>query len=294
MWQPTMAADAVTGFAPAKINLTLHVTGKRPDGYHLLESLVVFAQDVGDQISVTPSADLTLVVDGPMADNVPTDGSNLVLHAAQRLRDLRGVSDGAAIHLTKHLPHGAGIGGGSADAAAALGALATLWDVPVLTGAEALPLGADLPVCLAGPTPQIMSGIGDQVVPAPALPPAWLVLVNPGVHVPTGDVFDLLSQMSGTDGPAMESLPDPLDMDDFAMWLLEQRNDLAQPAAEFAPEIARILSEFWANEDYVDADMSGSGSTCWGLFESPQDAENAAAALRAELPNYWVQVTAIS
>ncbi len=289
-----MAAEVIRAFAPAKINLTLHITGKRDDGYHLLESLVVFARDVGDHMTFAPASDLSLTVTGPLGDGVPTDGQNLILKAAELLRSLRDVTTGAAITLDKHLPHGGGIGGGSSDAATTLKSLAQLWNVAPLTSAEALTLGADLPVCLCAPAPTLMSGIGEILQTAPALPHMWLVLVNPNIHIATGDIFDLLSEAFGTDNPPMDALPDPMDIDSYAIWQLEQRNDLTRPAAEIAPEIVRIMSEFWAIDDYVDCDMSGSGSTCWGLFETQQDAENAAKTLRQEFPDYWIKTTAIS
>ncbi|WP_372834971.1 4-(cytidine 5'-diphospho)-2-C-methyl-D-erythritol kinase, partial [Puniceibacterium confluentis] len=164
-------------FAPAKVNLTLHVTGRRADGYHLLDSLVVFA-DIGDTVSVEASDRLSLAVDGPMAVGVPVDDSNLVLRAARFLNPERG----AAILLTKHLPAASGIGGGSSDAAATLRALSELWGVPVPR--DVLALGADLPVCMA-PGAQRLAGVGDVLTPVPGLPDCDILLVKPGVSVAT-------------------------------------------------------------------------------------------------------------
>lgn len=281
-------------FAPAKINLALHVTGKREDGYHLLDSLVVFARDIGDKIEATTASDLTLAVTGPLSEGVPTDDSNLVMRAGRLLQGLRGVTSGAALTLEKHLPHGAGIGGGSSDAAAALKALADLWNVTPLTTTEALTLGADLPVCMTAPMPTRMSGIGEVLSPTANLPQLWLVLVNPGIHVDTGDIFTMLSEAYDTNSPALDPLPNALDTDSFALWLLEQQNDLTKCAAEIAPEIARIITTFWSTVDNIDSDMSGSGSTCWGLYESEADAQNAAAEMQQEFPDYWIRVSAIS
>lgn len=278
--------------APAKINLALHVTGRRGDGFHLLDSLVVFA-DIGDDLSVSPSTDLTLSVAGPFAKGVPEDGQNLVMRAANLLRDLRGVTAGAEIHLVKNLPHGAGLGGGSADAAAALHALAALWDITPLSSDEALVLGADIPVCMAAPLPCLMSGIGEVVRPTPPLPPLYLVLVNPSVIIPTPEVFKMLGESIGHDNPPLDVMRDVGDFHGFAMWLLEQHNHLTQCSAEIAPEINQILGAFWGMDTCEDCDMSGSGSTCWGLFETAELAAAAAAELALEFPDWWVVATEV-
>ena len=185
------ASDGAVLDAPAKINLYLHVTGRRPDGYHLLESLVAFT-GTGDRLSAAPSEALTLSVSGPFAGALEDDDAdNLVLRAAHALRDASGTHAGAALHLKKNLPVASGIGGGSADAAAALRLLRHLWEIPadgVDLAALAAGLGADVPVCLAG-TPCVMTGIGDELAPQPPLPPCGVVLVNAGEAVPTPDVF---------------------------------------------------------------------------------------------------------
>lgn len=276
----------IEAFAPAKVNLTLHVTGKRADGYHTLESLVVFA-GIGDRLTMTPAPDLSLNVTGPMAAGVPGDGTNLVLRAAQMLRDLRGVVTGADIVLDKHLPNGGGIGGGSSDAAAAIRGLAQLWDVAPLSGAETLRLGADIPVCLQAPQPMTMSGIGEVLTPA-IVPGGWLVLANPGVHVPTGAVFSRLASGYGAQNAPMSARVG----EDFAPWLAEQRNDLAAPAIDIAPQIGEVLAAL-RGVGPIGADMSGSGSTCWALFADQDRAEGAAQALRAARPDWWVRAAAI-
>ena len=185
-----VAETSIVDAAPAKINLYLHVTGKRTDGYHLLDSLVVLA-DVGDQITATPSDILTLDYTGPFAKVLPPAKSNLVLHAAERLKDAFDVSAGAALKLNKALPVASGIGGGSADAAATLRALCALWDLDVLhpkVADLALSLGADVPVCLQGQS-AIMRGIGEDIRPIDHLPTLNLILINPGVEVSTPAVF---------------------------------------------------------------------------------------------------------
>ena len=182
-----MATDAVSEAASAKLNLCLHVTGRRGDGYHLLDSLVVFA-DVADRVSAAPGQGLSLRVTGPEGAGLGSEPDNLVLRAARSM----GVTD-AALLLEKHLPVAAGIGGGSADAAAALRALARWTGRPLPSDAEVLRLGADVPVCLSG-RPARMTGIGEGLTPLPPLPALWVVLVNPRVAVPTPQVFAALTR----------------------------------------------------------------------------------------------------
>ncbi len=281
-------------FAPAKINLTLHVTGRRTDGYHLLDSLVVFARHVGDVIHVEPAHRLELTVEGPFRDNVPTDETNLVVRAARLLQSLRTVQRGARLRLEKNLPHGAGIGGGSADAAAALKALAVLWDVPPPTPAETLPLGADVPACMAGPAPLRMRGIGERLDPVPALPPLWLILVNPGRHVSTPRVFSLFDSTHGADALGMEDLRAGWDFETFHAWLSSQGNDLMACATEEVAEIGNVLDALRSSPGCRTANMSGSGSTCWGLFKTAAVAQMTADKLAKDHPQWWVRATAIN
>ncbi len=245
--------------------------------------------DVGDRVSAIPANDLSLTVAGPFANGVPVDGSNLVLKAANRLRDARGVSVGARLHLDKHLPHGGGIGGGSSDAAAAIRVLADLWGVAPLTAEEALPLGADIPVCLAAPQPMFMRGIGDILAPADGVPAGWLVLVNPGVAVPTQDVFKLHDFLYPVDNPPLEEFWFDKDIEDFETWLLGQRNDLTKVAREtqIAPVIGDVLKALQGHTSI--AEMSGSGSTCWAWFRTQDAAETAAADVSRQHPEWWVQ-----
>lgn len=276
----------IKGTAPAKINLTLHVTGQRTDGYHQLDSLVVFA-GVFDQITATTASELSLRVSGPFRDGVPTDNSNLVMRAAQTLRDMRGVTAGAKLHLDKNLPHAAGIGSGSSDAAITLAMLAQLWDVPPLDpkSAEVTALGADVPVCLQAPDPTRMMGIGDILIPAPRLPDCALVLVNPRVTVPTGQVFDDLNSKRN---PSMATLPKGLDFDGFAAWLTGQRNDLEPPARAVAPAVDRVLAKLNALPLVAHAGMSGSGATCYGLVRNMADAAQVARVLQVTEMGWWV------
>ena len=208
---PADPGAAASRMAWAKVNLTLHCTGQRADGYHLLDSLVVRA-GVGDRLCVAAADDLTLTVSGPRAEGVPTDVRNLVLRAAEMLD--AGAGRGAALHLEKHLPAAAGIGGGSADAAAALELLAAHWGVPLPI--DTAQLGADVPVCLTR-GPQRMQGVGEILTPLSALPPCHMVLANPGVDVPTPAVFSALSDKNQS--PMPEVIPSFTGFSDFIDFL---------------------------------------------------------------------------
>ena len=271
----------ISEFAPAKINLTLHVTGRRADGYHLLDSLVVFA-DVGDRVSVAAADDLRLTITGPQAAALPVAADNLVLRAAALL----GPGRGAAITLDKVLPVASGIGGGSADAAATLRALAALWGLARPDPAAVLRLGADVPVCLAGRAVR-MAGVGEALTPLAApLPPAWLVLANPGVAVPTPAVFRALARHDNA--PMPRDLPPMRSAADLAGFLRTARNDLETPAIQVAPAIAHTMAALSALPGCLMARMSGSGATCFGLFGDPRAASAAAARLQDSAPGWWV------
>jgi 4-diphosphocytidyl-2-C-methyl-D-erythritol kinase len=267
-------------FAPAKINLTLHVTGQRDDGYHLLDSLVVFA-DMGDRVRVAAADALSLRLTGPQAGAVPAGGDNLVLRAA-RLLDAR---RGAAITLHKELPVASGIGGGSSDAAACLRALSALWGVPLPPDGQTMMLGADLPVCLAARGVR-MAGVGETLAPVD-VPPLHLVLVNPGVALSTPQVFAALA--AKTNRPMPDVLPQWRDTRDLANWLGAQRNDLELPARALAPAIGVVLNRISATPDCLLARMSGSGATCFGLYDNRAAADLAAQAISERHPDWWVR-----
>ncbi|PKQ12722.1 MAG: 4-(cytidine 5'-diphospho)-2-C-methyl-D-erythritol kinase [Alphaproteobacteria bacterium HGW-Alphaproteobacteria-1] len=271
----------VTELAPAKVNLTLHVTGRRKDGYHLLDSLVAFA-DIGDRLTVALAPVPSLRVTGPRAAGVPEGPENLVLRAAA----LMGVS--AAITLEKHLPAAAGIGGGSSDAAATLRALARLSGRPV---PDALALGADVPVCLIGRAAR-MRGIGEDVTSATGLPALKAVLVNPGLPVATPAVF---ARLDRRDNPAMPAtLPHWPDAAACIRWLATQRNELEAPAAALCPEIGAVLDRLRESDGCALARMSGSGATCFGLYLDAVTAAAAAAQIAAQYPGWWVRATRLS
>lgn len=277
---------AITVQAPAKVNLYLHVTGKRADGYHLLDSLVVFA-GVGDTLTLAPAPDLRLTVAGPTAAALAGDDDNIVLRAARLLADRAGIAAGAHITLTKRLPVAAGIGGGSADAAATLHGLMRLWNVALAEDdlhALGLSLGADVPVCLAG-RPTTMTGVGECLTAAPPLPSAWLVLVNPRRPLSTPAVFKART------GPftAAHPLTDPpADAHALARALALRGNDLTQAARRLEPVVGDMLAMLAAQPGCLLARMSGSGATCFGLFADEPAAHTAAATLTTAHPAWWV------
>ncbi len=272
---------ATEAFAPAKINLTLHVTGQRADGYHLLDSIVAFA-DAGDRITAASAHRLTLTVTGPYADSLPTGPDNLVLRAAGLFQSPKG----AALTLDKQLPVASGIGGGSADAAATLRALASLWGLPLPAAPEVLKLGSDVPACLDGRALR-MTGVGEGLHPlAHGLPAAALVLVNPGVALSTPAVFAALQRRDHAPMPRI--LPRLRDVAELAAFLGMMRNDLEAPAQRLAPVIAQAKAALSAQPGCRIARMSGSGATCFGLFADPLAASAAASTIRASQTGWWV------
>ena len=268
----------VERFAPAKINLTLHVTGQRDDGYHMLDSLVVFA-DVGDAVRVTLADSPALRVDGPMAAGVPADGDNLVMKAARMM----GVP--AEIALTKRLPNAAGLGGGSSDAAATLLALRDLTGRALPEMADLLRLGADVPACLHHHAVR-MRGVGEDLAPVSGLPRLHAVLVNPGLPVMTPQVFAALS--SRNNPPMPDTLPAFADAASFIEWLSRMRNDLEAPATDAHPLINQVFDTLKVTPGCLLARMSGSGGTCFGLYGDAETAASAAGRLRQSNPGWWV------
>lgn len=273
----------ITCDAFAKVNLYLHVCAKRPDGYHELDSLVVFAQ-TGDRIEVTAASDLSLSITGPLAGSLENEPDNLVLQAARKLQNLCGVKEGAHIVLDKHLPVAAGIGGGSGDAAATIKALCQLWDVsPSKSDLEslALSLGADVPICLAGHAAHV-GGIGEDIS-SRKIPECWMVLVNPGVGVSTPSVF---KARRGAFKPA-SPIADQFQFEGFIGALKERSNDLMEPAISIAPIIETVLNKLETQKGSALSRMSGSGATCFALFEEKIDAENAKKAIKNAQPDWW-------
>jgi 4-diphosphocytidyl-2-C-methyl-D-erythritol kinase len=271
--------------APAKLNLYLHVVGRRDDGYHLLDSLAGFA-DIGDRVYAEPAASLSLKIEGPFAgDLADNDHRNLVWRAAEKLAALLGREAAAAITLEKNLPIASGIGGGSSDAAATLKALCDLWQATPNVqdlAALALSLGADVPVCLAERA-SYFGGTGEIIDAAPVLPRAGLVLVNPGIALPTISVF---KARTGAFSPPSRFTAAPADAKALAALLAQRHNDLTDAALGLVPEIGSVLKHIDAQNALL-ARMSGSGATCFGLFESQTAAEAAAAKIRSEAPPRW-------
>jgi len=270
--------DSLTEAAPAKVNLYLHVTGRRADGYHLLDSLVVFA-GAGDMLKGASSDALSLSVEGPFAAGLSGEPDNLVLRAARALAAEAGIPARAQLILHKNLPVASGIGGGSADAAAALRLLGRLWNLrlaPEALARLAVALGADVPVCLTGRATR-MSGIGEQLAAAPRLPKCGILLVSPGVAVATADVFRARRGEWSSPAQLAISWPDTASMVDN---LRPLRNDLEPPAVARQPVIGRVLSVLATTPGCRLARMSGSGATCFGLFDTDTDAAHAATEIR--------------
>ena len=278
--------------APAKINLTLHIHGRRADGYHDLESLVTFA-DLGDALTLVPGDEQVLTVGGPTAQISGPTRENLVLRAAQALAArIPGLKSGA-FDLSKQLPVAAGIGGGSADAAAALRLLArlnglTMNDIRVLDAARTV--GADVPVCLESQT-RIMKGAGERLGPVLRLPKLPAVLVNPGVPVATAEVFGKLALNPGDklDLPPHFNLTSAVDAGTLLALLAGSRNDLQDAAISVAPVIADVIADLGRQPGCALARMSGSGATCFGVFQSMGAAFDAVRALRKSHSNWWIQ-----
>ena len=273
-------AEILSEAAPAKVNLTLHVTGQRRDGYHLLQSLVVFPE-IADRLEACKSDMLSLEITGPFAKGLNAGPDNLIMRAAKLIAPGRG----AAITLEKNLPVAAGIGGGSADAAAALRLLSRLWDLPLPAPADTLTLGADVPVCLAS-GPVLMQGVGEQLTPVQALPRCGIILINPRAALGTPAVFNGLKCKMNS-----EMTPIPPSMNDVTQlteWLARQRNDLQDPAIEMVPEIATVLGALSQSDKCMLARMSGSGATCFGLYASKENAEDACFELMKHYPDWWI------
>ena len=251
---------------------------------------MVFA-GAGDTLEVRPADGLSLTVAGPFAEGVPQGPENLVLRAADLLRAARGVRAGAAISLDKHLPHGGGVGGGSSDAASAIGLLARLWMARPLTAEEALPLGADVPVCLHAPAPARMAGIGERVDPVPALPAAALVLVSPGLRTPTPEVFAARAAAGAGFSDPLEPPPSWTGPEALAAFARSGGNDLTGAALRVAPGIGDVLRALERTPGLLASGMSGSGSVCWGLAPDLGAAQRAAAGLGR--PGWWVRAAPI-
>ena len=275
--------------APAKVNLCLHITGQQDDGYHLIDSLVSFGAAY-DELDIFRGDTLSLTVEGPEKAGVPSDGSNLVLMAA----DLLAQGRGATFTLVKNLPAASGIGGGSADAAAAFRGGLLHWGETKFTQKDQLELfelyekladiGADIPMCLAS-RPLRARGIGQDITPIDDLPDLPVILVNPRIPVSTPSIFENLK--SRNNPPLPEDLPEWSRVVDFCAWLEGTRNDLQTPAISLHPEIGAVLDKLPTLNGALFSRMSGSGATCFAIFENDADATDAMEKMKRDQPGWW-------
>lgn len=284
----------LTLFAPAKINFHLHVTGRREDGYHFLDSLIAFT-DLGDTLTIVPADRFSLTLTGPFAQALAGEPpeTNLVWRAAHALAAELGRPPAVAITLEKNIPAGAGLGGGSADAAAAVKGLLRYWQAglaPAALAALLSGLGSDVSVCHAGQT-AIVRGTGDIVLPAPALPPMGLVLVFPGAPCSTAAMYAKL----GAPYSGAAALPASFgDLDRFIELMKGCGNDFHAPAIEAVPEIGAALECIGALDDVLLARMSGSGAACFGVCRSVAAARRAAEIISSARPRWWVRPCGLS
>jgi 4-diphosphocytidyl-2-C-methyl-D-erythritol kinase len=289
---PRSRSQPRTALAPAKVNLTLEIRGRRPDGYHELVSLVLFA-DVGDELSLAPAEGWSFAVDGPFSTAI--EGGNLAERAARDFAEHFGIELRLACRLTKALPVAAGLGGGSSDAAAMLRLLQSHFGVPGDVGALlplATRLGADVPCCLLG-RGALMTGIGERLTALPPAPPLPAILVNPMRPLATSDVFGALQ--AGPLDPAFESqvqpaLPAP---DALLAYACERSNDLEPPAIALMPAIGELLAALRDLPGARLARLSGSGPTCFALFGTSAEAKAAAQTMRRHHPEWWVRTVTL-
>lgn len=273
-----------TEFAPAKINLALHVLGRRMDGYHELDSVVAFA-DVGDELTFAPSDVTTLSVDGAFSSEVPATSGNLVLKAYAALKQ-HGNIPAVTMHLKKNLPAASGMGGGSADAAAALRALIRMFDLRIESGTLrniALSLGADVPVCLHGKACR-MQGVGEIITPLERLPAPAILLVNPRQPCGTAKVFRTMALKPGDVAGSVLNLSEP------AAW----RNDMENAALQVLPVIGDVLTSLRTLPNAQAVRMSGSGATCFALFDTRAMANEAASQFRVQQPHWWAAAAGLN
>jgi 4-diphosphocytidyl-2-C-methyl-D-erythritol kinase len=275
--------------APAKLNLFLNVTGRRGDGYHLLDSLFAFV-GLADTLDIEPAEVLSLRIVGPMAEGLEANEGNLVLKATRLLASTAGVEPRGALTLTKRIPVAAGLGGGSADAAAALRGLSRSWglDWPAARlEALAATLGADVPACVQS-RPIVATGVGDILSPTPVMPPCGVLLVNPRIATPTLAVFKAFAKANPAIAPRdLPAMPNDLSVDALAELVTKRGNDLATPAITITPEITTTLAALEMLPGRLAHGLSGSGATCFALFADTAATEAADEALAARHPGWW-------
>ena len=275
--------------ASAKVNLCLQIVGQKSNGFHLLDSIVGFTE-FGDHLSFKKSDKLELTVKGAFSDQIPVDRSNLILKAAELVRTLNNIKTGAHIILTKNLPPSAGLGGGSSDAAATIRGLSRMWGTDLPEIHDLMKIGSDLPVCINQKT-QHMKGFGDVFNVVNTFPNLPILLVNPLKKVSTQTVFRKLENKKNSPLSKYEKLFQT--KKDWINWLLLQRNDLMEPAVSIEPVISEVL-QFISNQISVEkVSMSGSGATCFGVFENKHDCDLAMKKVRRERPEWWSVSTEI-
>lgn len=278
-------------FAPAKVNLYLHITGKRADGYHCLESLIAFT-DVCDVLQLSIAKAISLQLTGPTATGLPEGDDNIVMKAARALAaHAKRDGLGAHIRLEKNIPSGAGLGGGSADAAAVLRGLNDLWALnlsPDVLARLGLSLGADVPVCLVGGAAHVL-GIGEKIEKTTAMPKLPVVLVNCGRSLATEKVYQNYDRVFSRSMPLQYSF----DQAELLSYLKDKKNDLQVSATGFVPEIQTVLEVLEQQAGCVFSRMSGSGVTCFGVFKSIGAAKQAAGRLQADYPHWWVRASTL-
>ncbi|MEJ1118294.1 4-(cytidine 5'-diphospho)-2-C-methyl-D-erythritol kinase [Phyllobacterium sp. CCNWLW109] len=281
--------QAISMIAPAKINLALHITGQRNDGYHLLDTLVVFA-GYGDRISIARSSADSFRITGPYGHSLPADASNLVLKARDRLRaEFPDQAFPVSIELEKHLPIASGVGGGSSDAASTLKALVSLWNInidPVDLNNIGLAMGADLPMCLHG-RPLIARGIGEELEAVTAIPRLPMVLVNNGAAVSTPQVFGALKKRNN---PGLPNLPRFGSVNDVCAYLEQTDNHLYAATVELLPIIGDTMDALYSTSPRL-ARMSGSGATCFAIYDTDEAASAAASLISNAYPLWFVVKT---
>jgi len=284
-------------FAPAKLNLTLRVGPPRMDGRHPLDSLVCFTHSLGDHLSVEAGPDLQLEISGPFGKGLSAGPDNLVCRAAKILADVAALPARANIRLVKNLPIASGIGGGSADAAVAMHALNSFWELnlslPDLLALGAQ-LGADVPACLTG-QPVHMTGTGETLSPVGPLAAMGVVLVNPGVACPTGPVYRMYDALGAGCALEVQRVPDVSDRESLLAYLLEVPNDLEQAAISLVPEIAEAMEHLAASPYVRFVRMSGSGATCFALYDDESTAQAGKNFVLKGLANrgFWVEADRI-
>lgn len=274
--------------APAKVNLSLHITGKRADGYHLLDSMVVFTE-FGDQLEITESETFSLTCSGDYGDLIASNNDNLVMKAARGMQQLDGKKSGLKVQLRKLIPVSAGLGGGSADAAAVIRFLCAQWNIDIDSSYVkelALSLGADVPVCLSH-NPQQMAGIGEMITHLPIMPSLNLLLVNPKVALATADVFTAYQHQNRPTPQAWNG------KEDLISYLRSCRNDLQPAAMSICPVVQEVLSVLSSLPQCLLARMSGSGASCYGVFASEDAMHLASKQLAKEKPGWWQAPTRV-